>query len=102
MIGFKAKLVAGARFSSNFNTEPPTLVVQIPVNAQQRSAVLKRPEPAMLGVQLMAEAGYDPEAMIEVMPALSAQGKSGRQPGKSYLTDPRSHRKVKAALKPLE
>jgi hypothetical protein len=35
-------LVAGARLSSNFNTEPPAYIVQIPLKGQQGELIIRR------------------------------------------------------------
>ena len=40
----KVGLVAGARFLSNFNNEPPALVVKIPCGHQRGAITIKQPQ----------------------------------------------------------
>lgn len=46
-----------------------------------------------LGVRLMVEAGYDPEAMIEVMKILAASSRGGRQP-EFFSTHPNPENRI--------
>lgn len=54
-----------------------------------------------LGVQFMAEAGYDPRAMVEVMEILAAAGGPGGQP-EFFSTHPNPDNRIERILQAIE